>query len=277
MRTTIEQEINDMAREGRHLLRFLTVAGALALAATFPATAQVVTGNPGGNCIPAAADYDGDGDTDYAQLCDGTWHFYNPDGSYLKGIWVGNIAGIYPVPADYNGDGADDPVVFNNGAWTTYDFQTGAFASALWTGPSGALGVTLDYNGDGLADRSTYLNGAWHFFNANGSYNKGIWVGNIPGLTPVPGDYTGSGVEAPTMFDGGAWVRYDFATGAVASATWTGPGKPAPLDYDGDGTLDFTVYDNGPWHFFNDDGTYRGGIATGGGANDKPISRRALQ
>ncbi|HXU32925.1 MAG TPA: hypothetical protein VN851_20325 [Thermoanaerobaculia bacterium] len=145
--------------------------------------------------------------------------------------------------------------------------------------PCGFARPGARYDGDGKADRSTYLAGAWHFYNTDGSYNKGIWVGNIAGLVPVPGDYVGNGIEAPVVFYTGAWVRYDFTTGAIAASVYTGPptGSPAPLDYDGDGTLDFSVYDNGPWHFYNDNGTYRGGVFTGGGSNDKPISRRSLQ
>ena len=71
-------------------------------------------------------DYDGDGMADFTQFCNGAWHFYNFDGSYLKGIWTGGVAGDLPVPADYDGDGKGDVVVYRGGAWLFLNFTTGA-------------------------------------------------------------------------------------------------------------------------------------------------------
>ncbi|HEY7216183.1 MAG TPA: M12 family metallo-peptidase [Thermoanaerobaculia bacterium] len=236
------------------------------------------------SCIPASADYDGDGKVDRAQLCGGAWHFYNADGSHKKGFWTGGVAGDRPVPADYNGDGKADVVLFRNGSWVFFDYATGAMTGSVWTGPGAAvIPLPMDYDGDGKADFSVYQNGAWHFYYANGSYRKGIWTGGVAGDVPVPGDYNGDGVEEPVIFRGGAWLFYNFSTGAAAGGVWTGvpsfggqPLQPAPLDYDGDGTLDFTVYTGGPWHFYRDDGSYLKGVWTGGVAGDKPISRRQL-
>ena len=69
------------------------------------ATGQPVPGSSrwtggGSGCTPAPMDYDGDGKTEFSQLCGGAWHFYNDNGSYLKGIWVGNVAGSIPVPSN---------------------------------------------------------------------------------------------------------------------------------------------------------------------------------
>ncbi len=249
-----------------------------------PLGADVWTGNPGGSCIPAPADYDGDGKIDLAQLCAGAWHFYNSNGTYLKGIWTGNVAGDRPVPADYDGDGRADVAIFRSGAWLFWSFDTGAATGGVWTGPGpGTLPAPADFTGDGRADLSVFANGAWHFYNANGTYIKGIWTGGVVGDVPIPGDFDGDGREEVVVFRGGAWFFYNYTTGALDRSVFTGaatylgrPLQPAPLDYDGDGTLDFTVYAGGPWHFFRDDGTYLRGIWTGGGATDKPISRRQL-
>ena len=134
----------------------------------------------------AAMDYDGDGTLGLTVFAGGPWHFYNDNGSYNKGIWVGNVAGQLPVPGDYNGDGTDEPWIFRAGAWLPYDFNSGAFlpGSSVWTGnppaPAGG-GATkpapLDYDGDGTLDFTFFGGGPWHFYNDNGSYNKGIWVG----------------------------------------------------------------------------------------------------
>jgi hypothetical protein len=248
------------------------------------------TGAPGGSCIPAPMDYDGDGSKDFTLLCDLAWHFYNDDGGYNKGIWIG-IAGAVPVPADYDGDNTDEPAVFAGGAWHHFTFSTGAYdaASSAWTGLPGGSGTPspMDYDGDGTADRSILqTNGAWHFYNANGSYNKGIWTGGVAGDVPVPGDYNGDGTDQVMVFRSGAWLPYDFATGAYLSAesVWTGAPAaagsgtvgPAPLDYDGDAILDFTYYSGGAWHFYNGNGSYNKGIWTGGVAGDLALSRRPL-
>lgn len=245
------------------------------------AAPDVFTG-AGGTCIPSAADYDGDGTTDYSLYCQGAYHFFNKNGSYLKGIWTG-LANAKPVPADYNGDGKDEVALFDNGAWFFYDFDTGAQTSSVWTGPgAGSIGMPMDYDGDGKAELTAYMGGAWHFFNDDGSYNKGIWTGGRPNDVPVPGDYDGDGTEDVMIFaDFGAWLKFDFATGNNVSGVWTGPGspagKPTPLDSDGDGSVDFAVYDGGPWHFYTDSGSYLGGVFTAGGANGIPISRRHIR
>ncbi len=259
---------------------WLALVGAFAVAAGVGA--DVWTGPGTGNCYPAPADYDGDGRTDYAQLCAGAWHFYNPDGTYLRGIWTGGLPQDRPVPADYDGDGRDDVVLYRDGAWLAYDPISGVPTWSLWTGGgAGSIALPIDLDGDGEADFSAYLGGAWHFYNEDGSYLKGIWTGGHPLDIPVPGDYDGDLKEDIVVFRGGAWLFYDFVTGANTAGVFTGaasfngdPIEPAPIDFDGDGTLDFTVFAGGPWHFFNDNGTYRGGVWTGGLPGDKALSRK---
>lgn len=245
----------------------------------------VRTEAPDSNCIPAPADYDGDGKIDLSQQCGGVWHFYDADGTYRKGIWTGGLPGDRPVPADYDGDGDADIVVFRAGSWMFYDFASGACTRGLWTGPgAGGIPIPMDYDGDGRADFSVYQNGAWHFYKDDGTHDKGIWTGGVAGDVPVPGDYHGVGREEVVIFRGGSWLFYSLETQKQTSdSVWTGanaspdtPLQPAPLDLDGDGTLEFTVYAGGPWHFFEDDGTYRKGVWTGGVAKDQPISRRQL-
>lgn len=269
-----------MARRARRWLVAGSVVWAFGGAAA--ALADVWTGESSPSCIPAPADYDGDGDVDLSLKCGGAWHFYNDDGSYLKGIWTGGVAGDLPVPADYDGDGDADVVVFRGGAWLFFDYASGAYTGGVWTGSSG-IPLPLDRNGDGRAEFSVYQNGAWHFYNDNGTYLKGIWTGGLTQDIPVPGDYDGNGEDEVVIFRGGAWLFYDFATGSNIRGVWTGaapygglPLQPAPLDYDGDGSVDFTIFTGGPWHFYRDDGTYLRGVWTGGVPDDRALSHRLL-
>jgi hypothetical protein len=215
-------------------------------------------------------------------LCNGAWHFYNDNGTYLKGIWTGGVPGDLPVPADYDGDGDTDVAVFRGGAWLFFDYATGIMTSSVWTGTTGTP-VPLDYDGDGRAELSVYAGGPWHFYNDDGTYLKGIWTGGVSGDVPVPGDYDGNGTDEVVVFRGGAWLFFNFQTGVNDHGVWTGaavyqgkPFQPAPLDLDGDGSLEFTIYTGGPWHLYRDDGTYLRGVWTGGVAGDRPISRRQL-
>jgi parallel beta-helix repeat protein len=241
-------------------------------------------------CRPAMMDFDGDGRDDFTQLCGGAWHFYNDNGSYLKGIWVGNNPGNLPVPADYDGDGKDDVVLYNNGAWVFYDFATSTYQAAKSrftpVAGGGQIPAPLDYDGDGKAEFSVYVGGAWHFFNELGNHVKGIWVGAASPTFPVPGDYDGDGHDDVVVFRGGLWAFYDFATGAYVPArsvfTGTPPhfsggtSTPEPLDVNGDGILDRSIFAGGPWHFYNANGSYAKGLWTGGGA-EQPLSARPQQ
>ena len=140
---------------------------------------------------PLPMDYDGDGKAEFTVMSAGAWHFFNDDGSYNKGIWVGDVAGDVAVPADYDGDGKEDPVVFRAGAWLFFSFADGTLANAIWTGApppsdgSAPLPSPLDYDGDGRVDLTVYSKGPWHFYNADGTYNRGVWTGEVAGDQPL--------------------------------------------------------------------------------------------
>jgi hypothetical protein len=238
------------------------------------------TGAPSASCIPLMLDHDGDGRDELAHYCGGAWHFYNDDGSYLKGVWTGAVAGDVPVPADYDGDGRDEVAVFRAGAWLRFNSDTGALVSAVWTGLPGGSGVPvpLDHDGDRRAEYAVYAGGAFHLYNDDGSYDHGVFTGQVAGDVPVPGDYDGNRSEEPAVFRSGAWLIFDAGSGALTRAVFTGTGGagslPAPVDVDGDAALDLTVHGNGAWHFYNPDGSYRKGIWTGAVAGDRALSRR---
>jgi hypothetical protein len=259
----------------------------------------VFTGQPQSSCIPAPADFDGDGRAEFSQLCGDKWYFYSPSGTLLKTITsTGGDGSDLPVPADYDGDGKDDVVMYRAGppqwagAWLFFSYQTGQQVNGIFTGhpPTFNGGTPVpypgDFDGDGKADFSIYAGGPWHFYNADGTYKKGIWTGSIAGDIPVAGDYDGDGIDDVVVWRAGAWLRFDYASGLYqpAASVFTGAPPhatggvplPAPLDVDGDGILDLAVYSGGPWHFYTPAGAYLKGIWCGAVAGDRPLSRRPL-
>lgn len=90
-------------------------------------------GSPGD--IPVAADYDHDGQTDYAVFRPslGDWYF-NLSGSGFLALHFG-ATGDIPVPADYDGDGRADVAVFRNGVWYQIRSGDGTFRGEYWGSP----------------------------------------------------------------------------------------------------------------------------------------------
>jgi hypothetical protein len=144
-----------------------------------PVQADVWTGQSSTACIPTPGDYDGDGNIDLSLLCLGAWHFYNDNGTYIKGIWTGFVAGDLPVPADYDGDGDTDVAIFRGGTWVFFDYATGLNTSNVWTGGASGIPLPLDYDGDGRAELSIYASGAWHFYNPATSRCPGTMTGTV--------------------------------------------------------------------------------------------------
>lgn len=261
------------------VLAAATLMVLLALSFAAPAQATVVTGNPGGNCVPTPGDYDGNGSSDLSQLCDGAWFFYSPTGTQIKGIWVGFVAGDKPIPADYDGDGDTDLAIYRSGAVYIFDYGTGAVTNSIWLGNPGGncVPVPADITGDGKAELSILCDGAWFFVDStSGTLVTSLWVGAVPSQVAVPGDYSGTGRDQAAVYRNGAWETWGYTgSWAYTGGTWTLNGQyPAPIDFDGDGDVDFTVFNNGAWFFFNDAGVYAGSVWTGGVAGDIPVSRR---
>ncbi|HEV7928834.1 MAG TPA: FG-GAP-like repeat-containing protein, partial [Nitrosospira sp.] len=90
--------------------------------------------------IPAAADYDGDRQTDYAVFrpSTGDWYVMGSTAGYFAMHW--GASGDIPVPADYDGDGKADIAIYRNGDWWQFLSATGSVNFVHW-GMTGDLPV----------------------------------------------------------------------------------------------------------------------------------------
>jgi hypothetical protein len=95
--------------------RTIAIGGSTGAFGSSQSVRQVGWGQAGD--IPVAADYDGDGQDDYAifRPSTGTW-WIGMTGSGTYAVRWGQQGDI-PVPADYDGDGKTDIAIYRDGVW----------------------------------------------------------------------------------------------------------------------------------------------------------------
>jgi len=149
----------------------------------------------GVDAIPVPMDHDGDSRAEFTIYDRGAWHFFHDDGSYHKGIWIGDTPGNVPVPFDRNADAREDVVLFNGGGWHFFDFATGAYLGGIvtprpdWGAYTNPRPTPLDFDGDGDFELGIYEVsgglGLWHFFQTGGTLIETIDTGAANGDRPI--------------------------------------------------------------------------------------------
>lgn len=194
-----------------------------------------------------SGDFDGDGKTDLALICDKYYYVMlsNGDGTFrgVSGVYAGGSnfgnppSKLYATfVGDLNGDGKTDfSLVSGANYWSFLSKGDGTFTENGTTNPNGwvfnsppALGTvtfTGDFNGDGRTDLALAGNNHYYFFISNGDgtfsgaagglYTGGAVFGDPPSYLPIAGDYNGDGRTDLAML-GGTWTWIETATGTLA-------------------------------------------------------------
>ncbi|HET7698830.1 MAG TPA: FG-GAP-like repeat-containing protein [Vicinamibacterales bacterium] len=196
--------------------------------------------------LPAAADFDGDGQADVAVFRPSNGQWLIRDSSTMQSravLWGGTTADI-PAPADYDGDGKADIAVFrpSNGYWYILQSATNTPRYVQWGGTAHDVPAPGDYDGDGRADIAFFRpsNGYWYLRRSTAGIHYVQWGGTLADVA-VPGDYDGDGRTDTAVFRPSDLYWYiRFASGGVRYVKWGGLASdvPVPGDYDQDGITD---------------------------------------
>jgi hypothetical protein len=204
----------------------------------------------------AVADYDGDGQADYAVFRPTTnvWYILrSSDGT--AAIATFGASGDKTTPADFDGDGKADIAVFRpaTGVWYVMKSSNGQFLIAQF-GLNGDVPVPADYDGDGKADIAVWRpgNGTWYVQRSlDGGFN--IAAFGLSGDKPVAGDFDGDGKADYVVFRPaeGNWYLLKSTQGFSAVNFGLSGDRPLQGDFDGDGKRDVAVYRPGSsiWYY----------------------------
>ncbi|MGB7208366.1 MAG: VCBS repeat-containing protein [Pyrinomonadaceae bacterium] len=172
---------------------------ALTDAAVFNAGTWTIRNSSGGSIenitfgqagdIPMAADYDGDGMTDFSVIrpSTNTWWVRQSTNSAVIPYSAGGTGDI-PVSGDYNADGKADIALYrpSTGVWTISN--SGGTSTYTW-GTGTDIPVPADYDGDGKTDVAVFrrTTGTWYVIGSQDGMFSQVW-GNY-GDQPTPGYY----------------------------------------------------------------------------------------
>jgi len=182
-----------------------------------------------------AADYDGDGHSDFAVYRGGIWFILNSSTGAAR-IDNFGLAGDIPQAGDYDGDGKADIAVYRPSDSTWYVMGSQSGFSAVRFGISTDIPEAADYDGDGRMDQAVYRSGAWYILGSQSGFSA-FTFGNSTDI-PVPADYNGDGKADAAVYRGGQW----WIMGLGGPAWGTAGDVPVPADYDGDGRTDAAIF-----------------------------------
>lgn len=200
------------------------------------------------------ADFDGDGNLDYAiwRPLNASWYVYESSdpGTLITKQW--GLPGDIPVAGDYDGDGKTDYAVWRPSTGTWYISLSGGGTITQQFGLIGDIPVPADYdgvqkNGHTVTDMAVYRpsDGTFYVLLSNGSQ-----IIRQLGQTfdsPFVGDFNGDGKADMAVFRPGADSFYilsspDWSTQTQVSFGNSPSDIPFVGDFDADGKTDFAVW-----------------------------------
>ncbi len=184
---------------------------------------------------PVAADYDGDGKTDFAIYR--TTDFLSEPGRFMILQSSDNAARTQqwglpfdsPVPADYDGDGKADLAVYRpaGGIWYILQSSNNAVRAEQF-GLSTDRPARGDYDGDGKADLAVFRpsEGVWYMQQSIAGFRAEQFGISTDSL--VPADYDGDGKTDLAVFRAGDWYVQRSASGFTATQFGLATDVPVP-------------------------------------------------
>lgn len=175
------------------------------------------------DCLPFAADIDGNGRSDLALYnpADQHWMFDTDlDGEAELNLTLPDaLLGDVPLLGDWDGDGRSSPGLFTPETLTwTFFTEEGQVLSTLQAGKPGDIPVTGDWNGDGRDTIGVYRAAIGEVDLENeltGPLSGVDFFGPVDNI-PVAGHWSGQRAETLSFFGKGTWLPF----------YWTHDGEP---------------------------------------------------
>ena len=216
-----------------------------------------------GGEVTVAADFTGDGKTDFAGYSTNQVGFGAARPTIFDNAVVSVEKNVCDRPGqtkivDFNRDGQTDYLFWqaSTGNWSYRTSPGTAVSNGTFQWGSGALGdvpVVGDFDRDGITDAGVFRapSGTWYIRRSSNLSMLALQFG-ASGDKPVPADYDGDGKADPAVYrnEGSSWYilrSYDFSYGVLRFGLFQDFAQPG--DYNGDGVFDAGIYRsvNGLW------------------------------